>query len=173
MTLSLKENEYIMAATAMGERQVRVLFRHLLPNALATLFVMATLYIATAIRTEASLSFLGLGVPLPAPSWGNILSEGQSHVGQAPRVTGFSGLAILIAVLAFNLLGDALRDVMDPRLRGGGPMRSIVEIIKEIKALDDYTVRLTIDRPDSPFLMRLTHHRSGCIYSKKAMDNQE
>jgi peptide/nickel transport system permease protein len=120
MTLSLKENEYIMAAKAMGESQVRVLFRHLLPNAFATLFVMATLYIATAIRTEASLSFLGLGVPPPAPSWGNILSEGQSYVRQAPWVTGFSGLAILIAVLAFNLLGDALRDVMDPRLRGEG-----------------------------------------------------
>jgi peptide/nickel transport system permease protein len=120
MTLSLKENEYIMAAKAMGESQARVLFRHLLPNAFATLFVMATLYIATAIRTEASLSFLGLGVPPPAPSWGNILSEGQSYVRQAPWVTGFSGLAILIAVLAFNLLGDALRDVMDPRLRGEG-----------------------------------------------------
>jgi peptide/nickel transport system permease protein len=120
MTLSLRENEYIVAARAMGARQVRVLFRHLLPNAFATLFVMATLYIATAIRTEASLSFLGLGVPPPAPSWGNILSEGQSYVRQAPWVTGFAGLAILIAVLAFNLLGDALRDVMDPRLRGEG-----------------------------------------------------
>src|SRR5919109_351302 len=120
MALSLKENDYIMAAKAMGESQVRVLFRHLLPNAFATLFVMATLYIATAIRTEASLSFLGLGVPPPAPSWGNILSEGQSYVRQAPWVTGFSGLAILVAVLAFNLLGDALRDVMDPRLRGEG-----------------------------------------------------
>jgi peptide/nickel transport system permease protein len=120
MTLTLKENEYIMAAKAIGESQVRVLFRHLLPNAFATLFVMATLYIATAIRTEASLSFLGLGVPPPAPSWGNILGEGQSYVRQAPWVTGFSGLAILLAVLAFNLLGDALRDVMDPRLRGEG-----------------------------------------------------
>jgi peptide/nickel transport system permease protein len=120
MTLTLKENDYITAAKAMGGRQVRVLFRHLLPNAFATLFVMATLYIATAIRTEASLSFLGLGVPPPAPSWGNILSEGQTYVRQAPWVTGFSGLAILIAVLAFNLLGDALRDVMDPRLRGEG-----------------------------------------------------
>jgi ABC-type dipeptide/oligopeptide/nickel transport system permease subunit len=120
MTLSLKENEYIVAAKAMGQSQVRVLFRHLLPNAFATLFVMATLYIATAIRTEASLSFLGLGVPPPAPSWGNILSEGQSYVRQAPWVTGFAGLAIFIAVLAFNLLGDALRDVMDPRLRGEG-----------------------------------------------------
>jgi peptide/nickel transport system permease protein len=124
MTLSLKENEYIMAARATGETQVRVLFRHLLPNAFATLFVMATLYIATAIRTEASLSFLGLGVPPPAPSWGNILSEGQSYVRQAPWVTTFAGLAILIAVLAFNLLGDALRDVMDPRLRGEGARKA-------------------------------------------------
>jgi ABC-type dipeptide/oligopeptide/nickel transport system permease subunit len=109
-----------MAAKALGEGQVRVLLRHLLPNAFATLFVRATLYVATAIRTEASLSFLGLGVPPPAPSWGNILSEGQSYVRQAPWVTGFSRLAILIAVLAFNLLGDALRDVMDPHLRGEG-----------------------------------------------------
>lgn len=120
MTLSLKENEYIVAAKALGETPWRVMFRHLLPNAFATLFVMATLYIATAIRTEASLSFLGLGVPPPTPSWGNILSEGQAYVRQAPWVTGFSGLAILMAVLAFNLLGDALRDVMDPRLRGEG-----------------------------------------------------
>jgi peptide/nickel transport system permease protein len=120
MALSLKQNEYIVAARALGETHLRVMFRHLLPNAFATLFVMATLYIATAIRTEASLSFLGLGVPPPAPSWGNILSEGQAQVRQAPWVTGFSGLAILIAVLAFNLLGDALRDVMDPRLRGEG-----------------------------------------------------
>jgi peptide/nickel transport system permease protein len=120
MTLSLKENEYIVAAKALGETPWRVMFRHLLPNAFATLFVMATLYIATAIRTEASLSFLGLGVPPPTPSWGNILSEGQAYVRQAPWVTGFSGLAILAAVLAFNLLGDALRDVMDPRLRGEG-----------------------------------------------------
>jgi peptide/nickel transport system permease protein len=120
MTLSLKENEYIVAAKALGGTPWRVMFRHLLPNAFATLFVMATLYIATAIRTEASLSFLGLGVPPPTPSWGNILSEGQAYVRQAPWVTGFSGLAILVAVLAFNLLGDALRDVMDPRLRGEG-----------------------------------------------------
>ncbi len=120
MTLSLKENEYIVAAQAMGGTQLRVMVRHLIPNAFATIFVMATLYIATAIRTEAGLSFLGLGVPPPAPSWGNILSEGQTYVRQAAWVSGFSGFAILVAVFAFNLLGDALRDVMDPRLRGEG-----------------------------------------------------
>ena len=92
--------------------------RHVFPNTLYALVVVGTLYIATAIRTEASLSFLGLGVPPPTPSWGNILSEGRQFIKCCPWITTFSGLAIMIAVLAFNVVGDALRDLLDPRLRG-------------------------------------------------------
>ena len=98
--------------------QLRVMARHVFPNALYALVVVATLYIATAIRTEASLSFLGLGIPPPTPSWGNILSEGRQYIKCCPWITTFSGLAIMLAVLAFNLVGDALRDLLDPRLKG-------------------------------------------------------
>ena len=107
-----------MAARALGGSSLRIMLRHIFPNTISTLLVVATLYIATAIRTEAGLSFLGLGVPPPTPSWGNILSEGRQYIKDCPWLTTFSGLAIMLAVLAFNLMGDALRDVLDPRLRG-------------------------------------------------------
>jgi ABC-type dipeptide/oligopeptide/nickel transport system permease subunit len=118
LTLSIREQDYIMAARAIGTGQLRVMVRHVFPNALYGLVVVATLYIATAIRTEAGLSFLGLGIPPPTPSWGNILSEGRQYIKCCPWITTFSGLAIMLAVLAFNLVGDALRDLLDPRLRG-------------------------------------------------------
>ena len=118
LTLTIRENDYIMAARAIGAGQFRAMARHVFPNALYALVVVATLYIATAIRTEASLSFLGLGIPPPTPSWGNILSEGRQYIKCCPWITTFSGLAIMLAVLAFNLVGDALRDLLDPRLRG-------------------------------------------------------
>jgi peptide/nickel transport system permease protein len=118
LSLTIREQDYIMAARAMGSGQLRVMARHVFPNALYALVVVATLYIATAIRTEASLSFLGLGIPPPTPSWGNILSEGRQYIKCCPWITTFSGLAIMLAVLAFNLMGDALRDLLDPRLRG-------------------------------------------------------
>ncbi len=118
LALTIKENDYIMAARALGGSQLRLMLRHVFPNAVSTLVVIATLYIATAIRTEAGLSFLGLGVPPPTPSWGNILSEGRQYIKCCPWLTTFSGLAIMLAVLAFNLMGDALRDLLDPRLRG-------------------------------------------------------
>jgi ABC-type dipeptide/oligopeptide/nickel transport system permease subunit len=118
LTLTIRENDYIMAARAIGAGQLRAMARHVFPNALYALIVVATLYIATAIRTEASLSFLGLGIPPPTPSWGNILSEGRQYIKCCPWITTFSGLAIMLAVLAFNLVGDALRDLLDPRLRG-------------------------------------------------------
>ena len=108
----------ILAARALGGGQLRVMARHVFPNALYALVVVATLYIATAIRTEASLSFLGLGIPPPTPSWGNILSEGRQYIKCCPWLTTFSGLAVMVAVLAFNLMGDALRDLLDPRLKG-------------------------------------------------------
>lgn len=124
LAISLKENEYVMAGKAAGGGSLYLMLRHLLPNMISTLVVVASLYIATSIRTEAGLSFLGLGVPPPAPSWGNILSEGREYITCCPWLTGFSGLAIMIAVLAFNIVGDALRDLLDPRLRGEGASSS-------------------------------------------------
>ncbi|MGQ4807392.1 Glutathione transport system permease protein GsiD [Candidatus Entotheonellaceae bacterium PAL068K] len=118
LALTIKENDYIMAARAVGGSHLRIMFRHIFPNTVSTLMVIATLYIAQAIRTEAGLSFLGLGVPLPTPSWGNILSEGRQFIRCCHWLTTFSGLAIMFAVLAFNLMGDTLRDLLDPRLRG-------------------------------------------------------
>jgi peptide/nickel transport system permease protein len=118
LTLTIRETDYIMAARALGANQLRVMAQHVFPNALYALIVVATLYIATAIRTEASLSFLGFGIPPPTPSWGNILSDGRQYIKCCPWITTFSGLAIMLAVLAFNIVGDALRDLLDPRLRG-------------------------------------------------------
>lgn len=118
LALTIRENDYIMSARAIGGSPFRVMARHVFPNAVSTLVVIATLYIANAIRTEAGLSFLGLGVPPPTPSWGNILSEGRQFIKCCPWLTTFSGLAIMLAVLAFNIMGDALRDLLDPRLRG-------------------------------------------------------
>jgi ABC-type dipeptide/oligopeptide/nickel transport system permease subunit len=118
LALTIRENDYIMAARALGCSQVRIMLRHIMPNAVSTLVVIATLDIASAIRTEAGLSFLGLGVPPPIPSWGNILSEGRQFIKCCSWLTTYSGLAIMLAVLAFNLMGDALRDLLDPRLRG-------------------------------------------------------
>jgi peptide/nickel transport system permease protein len=118
LTLTIREHDYVMAARAIGSGQIRVMARHVFPNALYALVVVATLYIATAIRTEAGLSFLGFGIPPPVPSWGNILSDGRQYIKCCPWITTFSGLAIMLAVLAFNIVGDALRDLLDPRLRG-------------------------------------------------------
>ena len=118
LALTIREQDYIVAARALGSGQLRLMARHVFPNTLYALVVVGTLYIATAIRTEASLSFLGLGIPPPTPSWGNILSEGRQFIKCCPWITTFSGLAIMLAVLAFNVVGDALRDLLDPRLRG-------------------------------------------------------
>ncbi|HXL19911.1 MAG TPA: ABC transporter permease, partial [Streptosporangiaceae bacterium] len=103
LALQIREQDYILAARALGSGQIRVMARHVFPNALYALVVVGTLYIATAIRTEAGLSFLGLGIPPPTPSWGNILSEGRQYIKCCPWITTFSGLAIMLAVLAFNL----------------------------------------------------------------------
>ncbi|OGP65247.1 MAG: peptide ABC transporter permease [Deltaproteobacteria bacterium RBG_13_53_10] len=116
--LSLRERDFVQAAKALGVRNSRIIFRHILPNALAPVFVTATLDVATAILVEAGLSFLGFGVQPPAPSWGNILTEGRAYIFDAWWLTVFPGLAILITVLSFNLLGEGLRDALDPRLRG-------------------------------------------------------
>jgi ABC-type dipeptide/oligopeptide/nickel transport system permease subunit len=115
--LSLKEQEFILAARMMGAQDGRIMLTHLLPNAAAPILVLCTLRIATAILTAASLSFLGLGAQPPIPEWGAMLSDGRAYLSIAPHVATTPGLAILITVLAFNLLGDGLRDALDPRLK--------------------------------------------------------
>ena len=120
--LSVKEMEYIVAARAIGAPSARIIARHLMPNCLAIYLILATYYLGFAIILEASLSFLGVGVPPDVPSWGGMLTAAaQGHVTRAPWAGIFPGLAIFIAVLGFNLLGDALRDVLEPRLRGVSP----------------------------------------------------
>lgn len=115
--LSVKENEFVQAARSMGARAGRIIFLHVLPNASAPVIVQATLALATAMLTEASLSFLGLGTQPPAPSWGTMLSTSRRFVELAPWTSVFPGVAISLAILGFNLFGDGLRDVLDPRLR--------------------------------------------------------
>jgi peptide/nickel transport system permease protein len=117
--LTLRQRDFVLAARALGAGDGRIIRVHLLPNALAPVFVTATLDVATAILVEAGLSFLGFGVQPPAPSWGNILTEGRTFIFDAWWLTLFPGLAILLTVLSFNLLGEGLRDALDPRLREG------------------------------------------------------
>jgi len=114
--LSLKERDFILAARAIGTSDIRIIFWHLLPNALAPILVSATLGIPGAILTEAALSFLGIGVQPPTPSWGNMLTAGKDNLDIAWWLSVFPGLAILLTVLAYNLLGEAIRDALDPRL---------------------------------------------------------
>jgi peptide/nickel transport system permease protein len=116
--LSVKQNEYVHASRALGAGDVRVMTRSILPNVLAPVIVQATFNLSTAIMIEAALSFLGLGVQPPAPSWGTMLSEARSFMELDPWLAVAPGSAITIAVLGFNLLGDGLRDLLDPRLRG-------------------------------------------------------
>ncbi len=115
--LVVKNEEYIKAVKALGASRTRILFRHLLPNIVSSLIVYATLNVASAILTEASLSFLGMGITPPDVSWGSILKEGQDCMRSASHIATFSGFAILITVLGFNLLGDGIRDVLDPKMK--------------------------------------------------------
>lgn len=117
VVLSVLSEPYIEAARAIGGTNLHIIRRHLLPNMLVPLIVLATISLSTAILAESSLSFLGLGVQPPAPSWGGMLSKGRPYMEIAPWVAIFPGLAIMIAVLGFNFLGDGLRDALDPRLR--------------------------------------------------------
>jgi peptide/nickel transport system permease protein len=114
-TLALREEDYVRAAVANGASDRTILGRHILPNMSGTLIVQATVTIPTAIIGESLLSFLGLGVQPPTPSWGVMLSAAQPFIDQAPRLVIFPGLAVFLATLSFNLLGDGLRDVLDPR----------------------------------------------------------
>ena len=115
--LSLREWEFITAARAIGANDLRIMFRHIMPNIVAPVIVMCSLMMADAILIEATLSFLGMGAQPPTPSWGSILSDGRTYMRLAPWVTIFPGIAIMLTVLGFNLLGDGLRDALDPRLR--------------------------------------------------------
>jgi len=114
--LSIKEKEYIDSIKIMGGSKIRILFKHILPNCVSPLLIQMTTYFAYAILAEAALSFLGLGVPKPNPSWGNILYDGRQYMIDSPWITIFPGLAIGITVLGLNLLGDGLRDYLDPNL---------------------------------------------------------
>lgn len=116
-TLSIREMDYILAARCIGCSHSRIIFRHILPNAMSPVLVSATLGVAGAILTESALSFLGIGVQPPTPSWGNILTSGKDYIEFAWWLSLFPGLAILVTVLAYNLLGEGLRDALDPRTK--------------------------------------------------------
>ncbi|RCW49920.1 ABC transporter permease [Halanaerobium sp. MA284_MarDTE_T2] len=114
--LSIKEAQFVEAAKSLGMSDIRILFKHILPNIMSPILVQATLSIASGIIVEASLSYLGLGTQPPIPSWGTMLSTGQGYLDQAPWIALSSGMAIFISVLAFNLMGDGLRDMLDPKI---------------------------------------------------------
>lgn len=118
-TLSLRERDFVTAAYAVGVPRIRTLFRHIVPQLMPTIIVWGTLGIATNVMLEASLSYLGIGVQPPTPSWGGMIQQAESYYRSAPWLIIFPGLAILFTVFAFNLLGDGLRDALDPTLKGG------------------------------------------------------
>ena len=115
--MAVKEREFVEAARALGASVLRVLCIHILPNIVQPVLVQAAIGMAGAVLAEATLSFLGLGIPPPAPSWGSMLNDARSHLFDAPHLTVFPAIAVMLAVLSFNFIGDALRDLLDPRLR--------------------------------------------------------
>jgi len=115
--MAVREREYVEAARGLGASDIRILGMHVLPNIIQPVLVQAAVGMAGAVLAEATLSFLGLGIPPPAPSWGSMLNDARSHLFDAPHLTVFPAIAVMLAVLSFNFLGDALRDLLDPRLR--------------------------------------------------------
>jgi peptide/nickel transport system permease protein len=115
--MAVKEREFVEAARALGASDLRILCHHILPNIVQPLIVQAAIGMAGAVLAEATLSFLGLGVPPPAASWGSMLNDGRSHLFDSPHLVIFPALAVMLAVLSFNFIGDALRDFLDPRMR--------------------------------------------------------
>ena len=115
--IAVKEREFVEAARALGASDLRLIVRHILPNILQPVIVQAAIGLAGAVLAEATLSFLGLGIPPPAASWGSMLNEARSHLFDAPHMVVFPALAVMLVVLAFNFIGDALRDYLDPRTR--------------------------------------------------------
>lgn len=118
--LAIREKQYVEASRAVGQHHLKICIKHILPNVIGPLLVMATLWMATAIIIEASLSFLGLGIQPPTPSWGNMIREGVDRLLLAPWLSIYPGLAILVTVMALNMVGDGLRDVFDPRFQTRG-----------------------------------------------------
>jgi peptide/nickel transport system permease protein len=118
LVLTVKQNQYVLAERALGAGRLRIMVRHIVPNIVAPLFILLAMDIPSAIAAEAGLSFLGLGVPPPNPSWGSILSDGFNSIYQAPWAVLFASLALGIATVGFLMFGEALRDVLDPRVRG-------------------------------------------------------
>jgi peptide/nickel transport system permease protein len=117
--LALREQDFVRAAQALGLSDSRIIFRHMVPNAIAPVLVSATIAVASAILTESALSYLGFGVQPPDASWGNILADGRTFLFDAPWLFVIPGVAILVVVLSFNLVGEGLRDALNPRLRRG------------------------------------------------------
>lgn len=115
--MAVKEREFVEAARALGASDLRILSMHILPNIVQPLIVQAAIGMATAVMAEATLSFLGLGVPPPAASWGSMLNDARSHLFDSPHMVFFPAMAVMLCVLSFNFIGDALRDYMDPRTR--------------------------------------------------------
>jgi peptide/nickel transport system permease protein len=115
--MAVKEREFVEAARALGASDLRILLRHILPNIVQPLIVQAAIGMAGAVLAEATLSFLGLGIPPPAASWGSMLNDARSHLFESPHMIAFPAIAVMLCVLSFNFIGDALRDRMDPRTR--------------------------------------------------------
>jgi len=115
--MTVKNQEYIESARAVGMKDWSIIFNHILPNCLSPIIVSITLSVGSAVVSASALSFLGMGVPVPSPEWGALLSDGRTYIRTAPHLTIFPGLAIMLTVLAFNLMGDGLRDALDPKLR--------------------------------------------------------
>ncbi len=116
--LQLKENDYVVASTLVGQSSLKILFKHLLPNAFPSLIVLYTINLGNAIMTESSLSYLGVGINPPTATWGNMVSDAYAYLYLAPRLAIIPGICIIVLIIAFNIVGDGLRDSLDPRLRG-------------------------------------------------------
>ena len=116
--LQLKENDYVVASSLVGQSSLRILFKHLLPNAFPSLIVLYTINLGNAIMTESSLSYLGVGINPPTATWGNMVSDAYAYLYVAPRLAIIPGICIIVLIIAFNIVGDGLRDSLDPRLRG-------------------------------------------------------
>ena len=116
--LALKENDYVMAAQLVGQSERKIMFTHLLPNCFPSLIVLFTMNLGTAIMLEASMSYLGVGITPPTPAWGSMVSEGYKYLVSNPAIALLPGICVLLVVISFNIVGDSLRDALDPRLRG-------------------------------------------------------
>ena len=118
LVLSLRENDYIVAAKLQGEKERAILVRHLLPNTFPSLIVLFTINLGNAIMTESSLSYLGIGISPPTATWGNMVYDAYAYLLKAPQLAIIPGVCIIVLIIAFNVVGDGLRDALDPRLRG-------------------------------------------------------